>query len=351
MSQENSNPCPNCGDGKSIQAIIHSVIGQLRHSNNLSSIIQSALEAVTKLIGADRGIVWQVVGDHLETTNEYSLDGHICFLNNRLGANQSTAIVLEFLSQFPPGHEGGLAISVSDTQRETKLHEVSPMLRSLIELGNVRSRLMVQLRSRGIFSGIVEMQQCGKSRVWTNEESLLLQRFADVLSIVVQQDFDRSKIERDARSMKLISDIADLARNPESATSQETLLKSMSLLAEHMGFVHSQIYLFNKQGNILKPQLEDGGSTDPIELTKTDDPFVRAFSSGNGLAINAEYTKAGDPRFGHAIALITPLTFRSERLGVMGVWEKQTDQPSLHPQDRELALAVGTLVAPLLKFE
>jgi undecaprenyl pyrophosphate phosphatase UppP len=90
------------------------------------------------------------------------MSGHTCFAGNQLGSQESTAIVLEFLSRFPDESGAGV-ISIPDTSQDTNLHKMSPTLSSLIELGDVRARLMVQLRSRGIFSGFLELHSavCG----------------------------------------------------------------------------------------------------------------------------------------------------------------------------------------------
>src|SRR5476651_1398657 len=93
----------------------------------------------------------------------------------QLGSQESTAIVLEFLSRFPDESGAGV-ISIPDTAQDTDLHKMSRTLSSLLELGDVRGRLMVQLRSRGIFSGFLELQQCGKPREWSTEDAVILQK-------------------------------------------------------------------------------------------------------------------------------------------------------------------------------
>src|SRR4029077_12253922 len=57
------------------QRIIRDILGQLRHSSKHSSILQLAIEELTKVAHADRGLVWQVVGDQLNVTHEFSVNG------------------------------------------------------------------------------------------------------------------------------------------------------------------------------------------------------------------------------------------------------------------------------------
>lgn len=331
------------------QSIISDIIGQLRHSNDLSSILQFAIETLTTVVGAERGLIWQVVGDQLAVTNEFAMSGHTCFAGNQLGSQESTAIVLEFLSRFPDESGAGV-ISIPDTSQDTNLHKMSPTLSSLIELGDVRARLMVQLRSRGIFSGFLELQQCGKIRDWSRQDAVILQCVAEMLSVVVQQSFDQSKIEMDAKEMKLINEIASLFRESRGQTSQESLVKSVTLVAEHMGFTHSQIYLYSHEEKELVPQIQDGNNS-AVPLTTKDDPFVAVFDSGRGKIVNAEFTRKGDPFFGHDMALVLPLVSEGERLGVVGLWQRLPNKPQFRPQDRELGLTIAGHLSNVIRAD
>jgi len=331
------------------QGIISDIIGQLRHSSDLNSILQFAIENLTKAAKADRGIIWQVVGDQLAVTNEFAISGHTCFAGNQLGVQESTAIVLEFLSRFPDESGAGV-ISVPDTSQDTHLHKVSPTLSSLIELGEVKARLMVQLRSRGIFSGFLELQSCRTTRNWSRADAMMLQSVAEMLSVVVQQSFDQSKIEMDAREMKLINEIASLFRESRGQTSQDSLVKSVMLVAEHMGFVNSQIYLFNQEDQLLLPQIQNGASAQ-VPLSTKDNPFVNVFESGRGKVINMEYSRKGDSFFGHDMALVLPLVSEGERLGVVGLWQRQSNKNQFRAQDRELGLTIAGHLSNVIRAE
>lgn len=331
------------------QSIISDIIGRLRHSSDLSSILQFAIENLTNATQAERGLIWQIVGDQLAVTNEFAISGRTPFVGNLLPSQESTAILLEFLSRFPDDSGAGV-ISIPDTSQDTNLHKMSPMLSTLIELGDVKARLMVQLRSRGRFSGFLELQQSSSLRNWSTQDALTLQMVAEMLSFVVQQSFDQSKIEMDAREMKLINEIAGLFRESRGRTSQESLVKSVMLVAEHMGFVNSQIYLFNQEAGLLLPQIQNGGSQ-PLALSDKDNPFVIAFDNGRGKVINMEYTKRGDSFFGHDVALVLPLVSEGERLGVVGLWQRQTDKSPFRAQDRELGLTIAGHLSNVIRAE
>ena len=331
------------------QAIISDIIGQLRHSSDLNSILQYAIETLTNGLGADRGLIWKVVGDQLAVTNEFSIIGNTCFVDNQLNSQESMSIVLEFLSRFPDESGAGV-ISIPDTAQDTDLHKMSRTLSSLLELGEVRGRLMVQLRSRGIFSGFLELQQCGRPREWSTEDAVILQKVAEMLSVVVQQSFDQSKIEMDAQEMKLINEIASLFRESKGETSRDSLVKSVLLVADHMGFIKSQIYLFNADSVILEPQIgEDEESA--VDLSNKDNPFVAVFESGRGKVVNMEYSRKGDPFFKHDMALVLPLISEGARLGVIGLWRRQPKRPQFRPQDRELGLTIAGHLSNVIRAD
>ncbi len=97
------------------QTIIAEIISRLRHSHNLNAILQFAIEKLAQAVNADRGLIWQVVGDQLAVTHEYSASGNLCFISNRpLHSDESAAIVLEFVNHFPDESATGV-ISINDT--------------------------------------------------------------------------------------------------------------------------------------------------------------------------------------------------------------------------------------------
>ncbi len=114
------------------QTIIAEIISRLRHSHNLNAILQFAIEKLAQAVNADRGLIWQVVGDQLAVTHEYSASGNLCFISNRpLHSDESAAIVLEFVNHFPDESATGV-ISINDTAQDSNLHKISPTLSSLL---------------------------------------------------------------------------------------------------------------------------------------------------------------------------------------------------------------------------
>lgn len=355
------------------QFIISHIIEQLRHSNDLASILQIALQGLTITCQAHRGLVWQIVGDQLAITNEFAVAGRKCFEGKQLGSDESMSVKLEFLFRFPD--ESGIGVvSVPDTEQDPNL-EGSPTLRSLLESGNVQARLMVQLRSRGIISGFIELQQC-EPRVWTELDETKLQMVGNLLSVVVQQSLDQSKLETDAKEMKLINEVASIFRESYGLRTQQSLVKSIHLIAEFMGFVHAQAYLVRKE--LLVPQVDDA-KTESVGLTEKDNLYVAVYESGRGKIVNADYTKdpdrisrierlvfgsvqngsiedrlarlEADQFFGHDMALVLPLVSKGERLGVIGLWQRMPNKPQFRPQDRELGLRFASHLSDVFRVD
>lgn len=332
------------------QRIIKDIIGQLRISSDLPAILDLAVEELTKVSQSDRGLIWQVVDDQLVVTNEFAQNEHYCFKGANLGAQETTAIVSEFLSRFPDETGAGV-IGIPDTLQDQKLRRMSPTLAALIELGDARARLVAQVRSRGIFHGFIELQQSGTPREWTDQDGAVLQSVSEVLSLVVQQSFDLMRIEQDANEMKIVNEIATIFRESAGQRAQKTIEQAIRLFADHTNFTLAQVYLFNEEEYMLVPQIAEKEYSESIPFAHKQNPFLQVFENGKLKTVNIEYSKRGDPFFGHDTAMIIPLISEGEKLGVMGLWRRKQGSPMLRPQDRELALTVAGNLASIIRAE
>jgi diguanylate cyclase (GGDEF)-like protein len=331
------------------ESIIHEIISRLRHSSDLSEILQLAIESMVESLGADRGLIWQVSGDRMMVSNEHAVRVPECFIGSKLAPQESAALMLEFLSCFPEDSANGV-LGISDISTDKRLSKVSPTLNALMELGSVNARLIAQLRCRGLLSGFVELQQCSNIRQWSKDDISAMQSVSEILSVVVRQSFDQKRIEDDAQKMKLINEIANLFRESGGVKTRDTLGVSVAMAAARMGFCESQIYLCPTEKAELVPQL--AARKDPIlSLEDKSNPFVEAYSESKDKVINAEYTTKADTHFGHDTAMIVPLNCEDERIGVLGLWKLTADHPGIRPQDRELALTVATQLANVIHAE
>ncbi len=332
------------------QRIIRDIVLQLRISSDLPAILDLATQELTKLSQADRGLIWQVVDDQLVVTNEFALNEHYCFKGANLGAQETTAIVSEFLSRFPDETGAGV-IAIPDTMQDAKLRRMSPTLAALIELGDARARLVAQIRSRGIFHGFIELQQSRGPREWSEQDAAVLQSVSETLSLVVQQSFDLMRIEQDANEMKLVNDISTIFRESGGQRVQYTIEQAITLFADHTGFISAQVFLFNEEEGLLVPQISEKEHSENIPLAQKHNPFMQVFESGKLKTVNLEYSKRGDTFFGHDTAMIIPLMLEGEKLGVLGLWKRKPGSPMLRPQDRELALTVAGNLASIIRAE
>jgi len=182
----------------------------------------------------------------------------------------------------------------------------------------------------------------------------LLQSVSETLSVVVQQSFDLRKREMDAQEMKLINSISELFRESKGQRMKDMLGRSVKLVAEHMGFVNAQIFLLSDEERLLVPQIPSSEHSEPVRLDVQDNPFVRQFSEGKGKVrmINVEYTRKGDPFFGHDPALVVPLEHEGETLGVLGLWKRDNNNRVFRPgDDDKLAQTICNNLASIIRAD
>lgn len=329
--------------------VIKEILLRLRNGADMDAILQYVGQTLTKEFDASRCVIWTVVGDQLECTKEYSSNSCFCFDGISLSSQESMSIVLEFLSRFADEKELGI-ISIFDIWQDTSMHESSERLTSNLKLADVRSRLLGQLRSRGIFSGYIDLQQSGRTREWTPEECTAFGEVALVLSVVVQQIFDVRKIACDAADWKTMYELTCLFGNTKD--SKLAWRQACELMAVHMGFEFSQVFLKENHGDaiFLVPQLDDKGS-ETLSVEETKNPFVSVFLSGRGKIVNVnnEKNSSKDPYFGRETALMLPLHVDEQQLGVVALWQRRPDARRFIPQDRELGLMLAQLFAMYAK--
>jgi len=83
------------------QSIIRGIVTGLRNESGVAAVLQETIESLVEKLRADSGLVWQILGDHLEITHEFSADTSKHFVSTRLSPQESTTIVLDLLMRFP----------------------------------------------------------------------------------------------------------------------------------------------------------------------------------------------------------------------------------------------------------
>ena len=79
-----------------------------------------------------------------------------------------------------------------------------------------------------------------------------------------------------------------------------------------------------------------------VGLEDGANPFATVFDSGRARIINTEYTRSGDPFFGHEMAMLLPLAWRGDVFGVLGLWQRSVKAKSFRVQDRELGMTLAS---------
>lgn len=331
----------------SLPTLAGSILRQLRDGTPLPEILETSAELLAHVVRADRCVVWQIKGDQVVCTQEYTSSGHTCFIGNVLGEKEAVDTVVEFLSRFPDDSGAGV-ISVNNARQDSSLTKCSPTMASLIELGDVQSRCLAQLRSKGIFLGFVEVQ-CNSPRMWSHQDATSLADVAEALSCVVQQQHEVSVTKKAMEDLQLINQVVRML-NQSKEVNGDALDGAVSWVAKHEGFLRAQLFLYEEKDAALVPKLhrEGGTAVTAVKLSAKDNPLVTVFESGRPRFVNSEYTRQGDPFFGHDAAVVVPLATGGNRIGVLGLWALDSSRRS-QEQHPELLLTIADILATFVQ--
>jgi len=297
----------------------------------MDDILQYACKAITKDLNVTRCVAWIIVGDGLEAKQEFSADGPPLFQGTILNSTESMGIVLEFFSN---DSEFGV-ISVPNISENGSPSLSPPALQRLIESSDLKSRLLGPLRSGGIFSGFIDIQQSDHTRDWTESERSYFEEVLLLLSVMVQLIFDVCKVGADFDDLMAMHTLTGLFHGNEN---RESVWKeAAALVASHLGFEHAQVFLKNEinGADTLVPQIESEGGH-ACELTDATNEVVVAFCSPRGKVYNLPegtldgfneriQTESTGSFFGNEMAVLFPLKRDEKTLGVLCLWKRRTD--------------------------
>ncbi|MCA9805548.1 MAG: GAF domain-containing protein [Cyanobacteria bacterium HKST-UBA02] len=320
------------------QSIIRNVIKRLQNGKDISEVLQETIESLTTSLQADSGLVWQIVGDHLEATHEFSIDKSKHFHKNRLSPQESTTIVLDFLMRFPDESGSGV-ISIPDTAPDHNFQKIAPTFALLLSTNDVQSRLLAQLRSRGIFAGFLELQQRGRTHHWNLRDCATIQEVSEFVAVVLQQIMDRTKIETDLKDSRLLNEVTAHFRCSSGELTREAVSKSALLIADDLGFSHAQVYLLDQSGSLLRPQVETDDAEE-ISLNNNEHPLVKAFHTGVAKLHETPSGQSNGHFFQGETAWVSPLIANGKRLGALALWKLRSTDTTLTPQDVERMLTI-----------
>lgn len=303
------------------QTVSQLVLG-LQRGVHLHDALTEALKTLVTGLSLDRGLVWQVAGDRLSVTHEFSQDGQKPeLLGVYLGQQDSMAVILQFLTAFPDfGAPGVLELKAG-------AKEESPWEPFLMLSPGYKSTVFVQLRT-DIFVGFISFQSKAQ-RSWSPSDLDTLEKVGTVLSVLLKDYFDIARLTMEATGLAVLVKVLSLFVDQDTTTSK-CAAQSVGLIAEHLGFKQSCLYLYTGEKLIAQG---DGGIS--LNLADKDNPFVDAFLSGRG-AIISKATPDPQHRFGNHQGFIVPLRAEEKSLGVFALWER-SDNQAFYAQDQELA--------------
>ena len=284
------------------------IVALIRHGVPMPDVLQYVCEVLTKDFGLARCLIWIVVGERLEVINEYSQDGASKFLRARLTAEDSLATVLDFLSLFPDETGSGI-INIEDIAED---EDMAGGMRKLLQSAQVRSTANAQLKSRGIFSGFIQMQQAAAGRLWAEAELDELQDVSQLLSAFLQLSFDRSYVASDLWDLKVLYDLTRIfSMNREQSLKVKWTLAS-ELIAQRFGFGHCQIYITG--------QTDSGQATDTKPETAAD--------ADAGISV--------------------PLIAGDQPIGFLSMWQRLPEHGPMLPRMRDFATVVANHLAEIV---
>jgi len=334
------------------------ILQMLRGGCGMSDILQYACQALTESLNATRCVAWIVVGDGFEAKQECSVDGKNHFQGAVLNSMESMTIVLQFLSRFTDESMIGV-VSVPNIEEDAAIQSTPLTLRPRFAAADTKARLLGQLRSRGIFSGFIDIQQSVHTREWTESDCHFFEEVLLTLSVMVQLIFDVCKVGADFEDLTAMHNLTIIFQDNENH--KDVWKQAASLVASHLGFEHSQIYLESKADGteILAPQI-DGEAGQSLDLTDSTNEIVEVFRAGRGKICNlitdsgqvcsapvqGDMTKSW---FGNEMAVLFPLKTEEKSLGVLCLWQRLQDSPRWIVQQRDVGVTLAQLFADYAK--
>jgi hypothetical protein len=331
-------------------ASINGQIVSLLRTGEVSQALKFACEALTRNLGATRCLIWTVVGDRLQCTQEYcGADGAPVFEGVSLSSQESMALVLEFLSIYPDEKGSGLIAGTPLID----LNGVGGTFDDLCKRLDVRATLSGQLRSHGIFSGFIQLQQSGESREWAEADAEELLDVSRLLSVVVQMDLDSRKIAADAWDLKLLYDLTRMFGPLDDHSGPEKWASASTLIADRFGFARACIFLEDNAAsasssdhkvlNLAGHSQLDAGLLLPGEVSCADvkNPIVDCFLSQKLKVVMPQTGEAGlQLFFENDEALLLPLKVERRCAGVLVLWKRLPGRGLPTAQMREFAIIV-----------
>lgn len=302
------------------QKTVDQLVSIFRTTGDFATALDACLKELVEGLKLDRALLWQIVGTTLTVTNQFSAEGHSTVpADTFLSAMAGSAIVLNFLSEFPNEQDSGVIELNNDSSAQWP--PLLPVLQGF------RSNLLVQLRARGIFTGIIVLQSEAE-RQWSNPEILTVEQVTQVLSLLISLQFDSTRLGQNAMDYKTLAKILTLFIT-EAESWQTIARKAVQAIADDMSFNRYWLYLYESEKLVSQ-----FASRESIELSSNANVFVEVFKSRRPALLEPD----SNEQFGSSAALVIPLLGETnEALGVFAIWQHGY-KTRLTAQDQERVL-------------
>ncbi|HEY9776995.1 MAG TPA: hypothetical protein V6C81_24735 [Planktothrix sp.] len=295
-------------------------------------------------IGADSGLLCQIMAGRLEVTHQYPEDSSSNLKGTVLSGKDSLPIVLEFIA---PDLDGSTIDAVELDSDSTADWGCLGNL-----LGGFKSSLLVPFRPAGIFLGFVAVQSV-KGRTQSEFEVETVKSFGALAATLLIAKFELLKCSSSLADSKTELKLRQLFEEPGEPI-EVVSVKAVQLIAEMLGFKNSRLLLVRGKDMILIDQ----SNQKPLDQ-KNPNPYARAFKTGLSAVyeggcgvthfdkcdqIAAEYL--GD------VGLVVPLREdeESEPIGVLGMWTLSPERRAFIDQYPEVASRFANQLAGLMKI-
>lgn len=260
MKEDNQFKLPGLSPGARL--IIDKMINHMRLTADTSDLVSFTLKSLLEYSGAERAVVWQIVGDSLRVTQEASsILEPPGLLGKYLSPMESTELVLRFLTLFPDEDSTGVAV-IANVDDDTADNITSRTLNTLYAEAGVKARLIGQLRSRGIFLGFLELQTAGDTGFLEADCADTMKSVCDLLAVMIEKHNGLQRLREEYSFASLTLKIIEIFRAEKEAVSKDILAVMEKCFKAITGESAYQDYIFYRPSeNALSPVLKSGSGS------------------------------------------------------------------------------------------
>ncbi|MCA9813772.1 MAG: GAF domain-containing protein [Candidatus Obscuribacterales bacterium] len=284
MKEDDHFKLPGLSPGARL--IIDKMINRMRLTADISELLSHTLKSFLEYSGAERAVVWQIVGDNLRVTQEASSSADApCLLGKSLSPMDSTELVLRFLTLFPDEDSTGVAV-IADVDDDTANNITSRALDTLYAESGVKARLVGQLRSRGMFLGFLELQTAGDTGFLEADCADTMKSVCDLLAVMIERHNELRRLREEYSFANLTLKVIDIFRAKKKAASMDmrvAMEKCCKAITSESAY---QNYIFYRLSeNALSAVLKSGSGTGSastsalfdLDLGEKDHPVTAAY--------------------------------------------------------------------------